>query len=142
MIGGLFLASLALGVAAYAKYISAEQTIASDLAAITERGKTSTVEQCVGETLVWRKGCGAMVSLCDMSVGRIMSACLGAQSRLTYCSALDASLTETTFGVQECKDRGAHENRADKKVCATAYRTVSAHCQRIQREATEGKATR
>ena len=128
IVGALFAASFAIGVVAYARYVSSEKALTADLAAIADKGKALSVEQCVDEVLAWHARCEAMKSLCDLSIPRMMFECLKAQDRAPYCDGLTRTTEETTFGVAECKARGAYSERTTRNVCATAYRSIDAHC--------------
>lgn len=134
---GLFAASSVIAVVAYGKFTRSEQMLQRDFDAIKVEGADLSVDGCVDRVMEWHAGCEAMKVLCDRSVGRMMEMCLDGADRRGYCATIaDDETTATTFGFQECKDRGAHETRALKKVCGTTYRAVSAHCQRLEQLAT------
>ena len=132
----LFFGALIIGVVSYVQFMRSEELLHRDFKALRARGATLAVEQCVDEVLDWHRTCGAMGVLCDKSVGRMMEMCLDGRDRTGYCSTVDATQAQTSsYGYQECKQRGMHEGklrRKKKKVCGTAYRAIAYHCEQIR----------
>ncbi len=140
----LFIGALIIGVVSYVQFMRSEELLHRDFKDMRTRGAALAVEQCVDEVLDWHRTCGAMGVLCDKSVGRMMEMCLDGRDRTGYCSTVDATKAQTSsYGYQECKQRGMHEGkfrRKKKKVCGTAYRAVAYHCEQIRTKVEERSA--
>lgn len=131
----LFALSVVIGVVAYWRFIASDRYLRADLKRLAAQGKQLTVEGCVDATLAWGRSCKAMKSLCDATAPEMMGKCLAARDRSSYCRRLGTTGHDTHFGFKECKARGV--DRKSKKTCATAYRAIATHCDRL-RARTEG----
>ena len=120
-----------MGFGSTAKYFQSEDHIGQTLRHMVEAGKTSTIEQCVDEVLVWRPECTALAGLCDGSIDRVMSACLSAQDRTDECLALRDDIGNTGLGVDQCRARGIERRQGQDKECAKSYGQVSAYCKAL-----------
>jgi len=129
----IFSFSSIIGIVAYSKYVSSEKTLLQNFNKMSSLGKTASVETCVDHVLNWRKTCQAMKSLCDVSVPRMMGACLGSQNRKPYCNQLGTTSSDTHFGYKECQARKV--NKKTKKACALSYRVIDNHCKTLERMA-------
>lgn len=126
VLGGVFLVATVAGLRGFTLLERSQVIVNQVLAEAASKGKVLEVEGCVDFAMAWYGGCEAMKSLCDATMGRVVSECLGAQDRAVACAGLGDTTKDTHFGFQECKARGV--DRWNKKACAESYRTIDRHC--------------
>lgn len=101
-----------------------------DARRMRQLGASADPEGCVDAMLEWHARCDAPVDLCELTVPRIMGACLEGQDRTAWCEALPVTTQDTRFGKKECEARGV--TKKNKKACATAYRSIDHTCKLAQ----------
>lgn len=125
----LMTVATAMGVLAFWRFSESDRFLSHVMGEMEGVGKSASAEQCVDEVVKRAATCEAMKSLCDASAPRWMGACLRGQDRAAYCSRLGDKPKATSFGFKACKDR--HVDRRTKSACASAYRSIAAHCDSI-----------
>lgn len=128
VLGIVFGLSCILGVIAHNSLTHSVTSIKSSLVKMKKKGANMTVEQCAGHVLNWVKTCGAMQSLCDASVHRLMGKCLEGRSRGQVCKSIELKSSKAHFTFARCKKRKLHRGRRWKKICGGVYSTVWIHC--------------
>jgi hypothetical protein len=123
--------STVIGVIAFWRFAVSDEFLARVRVNMEEKGKVSTPEQCVDEVVRHAATCEAMKSMCEATAPQWMEACLHGRDRTSYCASLGDATMSTSFGFAACKER--HVDRRTKKACASAYRSIAAHCQSLTR---------
>jgi hypothetical protein len=126
VLGSLGAVALLAGVQGYLMLRKSQAHMKVALMNAQVMGSTLDVLGCLDHTLSWYAKCDAMKSLCDGSVGRIMTRCLESQPRTQQCLQLGQATQDTHFGFAECKARGV--NRWNKKACAESFRSLDRFC--------------
>ncbi len=131
VVGLLLFVSLVIGVLAYRRFVASDRFLAQQLREIGERGHALSAEQCVDEVLARRDRCEAMKSMCNSTVPDMMDRCLGAKDRAAACQDWGAVVMSTRFGFDACA--GRRLSRDARAACATSYRVIATHCERLGR---------
>lgn len=122
----ILLVSIAIGVTAYYRFVKSEKHLTSTFEHFLAVGSEKTAFDCVDEVVEWSKRCSAMLSLCEDSVQRMMTACLQGKSRSEACAAVEPERRKTSFGYDDCAKKGL--DRVRKRACADAYRAFDKFC--------------
>lgn len=128
VLGGIFALSLIMGVIAHRSLTYSVTSIKDSVSQFKRAGKALGAEQCATKTLGWARRCGAMQSLCDASVHRLMGSCLEGRSRKAFCAKVDLNKSKAHFTFAQCKQRKLQKNRRWKKICGGIYSALWIHC--------------
>lgn len=128
VLGIVFGLSTVMGVVAFASLKNSVTSIQGSLKQIRTEGKELSPQQCASRVLRWANQCGAMRSLCDASVHRMMGQCLEGQPRKKVCMAMDLKNSKAHFTFAQCKKRELQKSRRWKKICGGIYSALWIHC--------------
>lgn len=141
ILGITFLLSTLLGVVFYVQYSSTllfvDQTLENPEAPLPWEVGEVTPTECVDFAMDWTSECTGIKSMCDMYVDRVISLCMRAQSRLTYCELVVDETSTTKFGHEDCRLRGVQRN-INSEACSGAYRAISSYCEVLVENAEAG----
>jgi len=128
VLGGIFALSVIMGVIAHRSLTFSVTSIKGSIGQFKRAGQRLSVEQCATRTLGWARRCGAMQSLCDASVHRLMGSCLEGQSRKQVCAGLDLGRSKAHYTFAACRKRKLPKGRRWKKICGGIYSALWIHC--------------
>jgi hypothetical protein len=92
-----------------------------------------SVDACIAFAVDWGVSCPGLESWCVAEAPALARKCFASADRHAYCASVADEVKSTRFGVQACEAlrvsiEGRHAQRAHKKYCAAAHRSLAAHC--------------